>query len=225
MFSDWTSADYFSNIASLVLFVVAYWLGKRQGQIIDDVSKLTADTHRLTMKEAEIIDQVRSLTSGIHRLQEAFATLQFREKMGVMKQRAFEVDKNPSAAITLLTDSMSVLDGYRFAPERLRREYVATLEIAFTHLCNQYSPYGEKKPMQLELAQDLVRHAKILFDDGERELAFSLMIPVANCALSLHKAGDFSLATHGHDAQTREKLEQLLSMSEPDLLQKLEAHV
>jgi len=113
MFSDWTSADYFSNIASLVLFVIAYWLGRRQGQIIEDLSTLTADTHRL---------------------QEAVTTLQFREKMGVMKQGAFEVDENSSAAITLLTDSMSVLDGYRFAPERLRREYVATLDIAFTHL-------------------------------------------------------------------------------------------
>ena len=29
MFSDWTSADYFSNIASLVVFVIAYWLGRQ----------------------------------------------------------------------------------------------------------------------------------------------------------------------------------------------------
>jgi len=49
------------------------------------------------------------------------------------------------------------------------------------------------------------------------------MIPVANCALSLHKAGDFSLATRGLDAKTQKKLEQLLSMSEPALLQKLES--
>ena len=77
--------------------------------------------------------------------------------------------------------------------------------------------------MQLELALELVRHAKILFDDGERELAFSLMTPIANCALSLHKAGDFSIAASGLDAKTQEKLEQFLSMSEPDLLQKLES--
>ena len=163
------------------------------------------------------------MTADTHRLQEAVTTLQFREKMGVMKQRAFEVDENSSAAITLLTDSMSVLDGYRFAPARLRWEYVETLDIAFTHLCNKSSPWGKKKLMQLELALELVRHAKILFDDGERELAFSLMIPVANCALSLHKAGDFSLATRGLDAKTQKKLEQLLSMSEPALLQKLES--
>jgi hypothetical protein len=148
-----------------------------------------------------------------------------------MRQRAYEVTVtyDEAAAITLLTDSISVLDVYQYAPEKLQRDYVEALDTAFTGLCNKSSLSG--KPMQLELTLELAREAKKLFDEGQRELAFSLIIPIANCALSLHQTGqistvgDFGLVTRHLDTKTREVLEQLLSLNETDLLLKLEVEL
>lgn len=221
MLSDWTSADYFSNIASLILFIVAYWLGRRQGLIIERVGNLTE-------KEADIIGQISKLTGEVHRLQTAVAALQVREKVGVMKQRAEEVNHRPSAAITLLTDSISVLDVYPFAPEDLRQIYIETLDTAFTALCKRSSSNG--KLMQLELAAELVRQAKRLFDQGESELAFSLMRPVVSCAISLNTtqtpiAGSFGILVKATNRNMQEMLEQYLSMDETEIIRRLEAEL
>nr|MBS0021869.1 hypothetical protein [Gammaproteobacteria bacterium] len=207
MFFDWGSADYFSNISSLILFVIAWWLGKRQGLIID---------------------RIDGLTQGVHRLQTAVAALQVREKIGVIHQAASSIDTRPHAAVTLVSDSISVLDVYPFAPKKLQRDYIKALDTAFASLHQRTGTSGT--PMQLELALAVVLYAKSLFDQGQRNLAISLIEPIARCASNLHKLEQSSrpegidLGTEACESKTK-ILEQLLSTSETELTRKLRTEV
>lgn len=100
----------------------------------------------------------KDLTEKVHGLQTAVVALQIREKVGVMKQRAVQVDGDPTAAITLLTDSCSVLDVYPYAPDVLRKDYINALDTAFSSLCKACVTEG--KQMRAELASVIVRQAK-----------------------------------------------------------------
>lgn len=142
-FSAWNSADWVSISLSIVLFGIAWWLSKRQGQIIDN-------TNRLLQEVRSIISNVDALTRQVHSLGEATAALQIVEKIGVIGERTAEVNKKSETAIhTLVGDVSSVLPLYEYAPKRLVARYEDALCGALVALARRKDDAGHAKLREL----------------------------------------------------------------------------
>lgn len=155
MFRDWNSADWVSNIMGILLFFVGWCLGRKQENIIEHVAAVND-------KQTTVTEQINALTAEVHSLQRAIAELQIREKIGVIKERAFQVEgKDQKAVFTLVEDSCSVLPLYEWASPSLQADYERSLDHAFHALAKT----ADTNAVQLEsLARRLVVFSNTLSD-------------------------------------------------------------
>ncbi|MBA2592597.1 MAG: hypothetical protein H0U97_10240 [Gammaproteobacteria bacterium] len=216
MFTDWNSADWTSITIGFVLFAVGWWIGRRQGQIIERVGELTES-------QAQVLRQVGTLTGEIHDLQSAVAELQVREKVGVIKERAFQVQSgNEAAVFTLLEDTRSVLPLYEYTQSHLRAVYEDALSTALETLYRRTDTNG--KALQHELATTLASHISHLAGKGRPELAAALRLIVAKCAGRVYRLGDIESAKKVCALVfPPSAVDSLLRTSETELAEKLKA--
>jgi len=188
LFSDWNSADWASITIGLVLFVVGWWLSRRQGQIIEHVGHLAES-------QTQVLGQVGTLTGEIHDLQSAVAELQIREKVGVIREGAYQVQQgDQSAVFTLLQDTLSVLPLYEYAGTELRTIYEDALCTALETVWRHEDPGG--KSLQEDMAATVVSRIRQLEGKGrrERELAGALRLIMARSAGRIYRSGDIQSA-------------------------------
>lgn len=205
MFADWSSADYFSNISALVLFVITLRLGKKQAQTIEKVGTLSENS-------AAMLETVKELTTRVHSLSASVVSLQIREKIGVVKQRAGEAEANEWAANILLHDTCSVLDAYPHADANLREEYISVLELAFSAYCKECIAVGRIR--RAELASTLVRKAKYFHGIYGSEVSVPLMKSIVKYAILLR--GENGLPFDYKDVPS-ENLETEMAQKLPEL--------